>query len=108
MAASLGLTHKQAGERLGVLLKRSIELQEAMEATGVDPYGDSVTTNYLKLRDQLNNTRAAMREIRDWYSLRVLETLESSASRLNGLTFALMVLTAVLIGLTISRVLPIP
>ena len=104
---SLGITRTDALQLIEILAKRRKEILKKLESMAKHlPLGDAIPQEEILLQANLRDTDSEMDRVRDWYSLRVLEGLESSTNRLNTLTRVLIILTGGLIVFTLVLAWP--
>ena len=83
-------------EHLDTLLKKKEEIEKELASYGEVKLGDALPLRYMQLGQQLTGVQEKILEVRDWYSLNVLETLQNETRILKYLTIVLIVLTTVL------------
>ena len=105
---SVGLDRKLTKRTLENLSKERRDILNEMkekELAGVNPYGDGIPVSYVQAQDKLRDVERRIDLAREWYSLHVLEDLESSSKTLSGLTIILIGLTTALTIFTIFLIL---
>lgn len=113
----IGIPLAEARRRLEGFSTKRLQIINAIRELNVDPLGDNIPTEYLRLKGQLAANDKNIEETREWYLVREMESLDESSQRLKesaekqlaatsdlrhssrtleALTSALFVLTAIL------------
>ncbi len=99
----LGMSRRDALYRLEYLRRRREEITRNLKEIEDHPRhagADDLSTK--ELLGELRDVDSEVAQVREWYALRVLESLDSSARTLNRLTFVLVILTVVLAALALA------
>lgn len=78
----IGMSAAEAKRRLTELSGRRSSTIERMRAMGVNPYGDGIPPEYIRLQNELAGIDRTIDETREWYLVRVTESLDESSQRL--------------------------
>ena len=80
--SSIGMPLTEAKRRLEGFSMKRIQIINAIDQLNVDPLGDSISPEYLRLKGQLASLDKSIEETREWYLVRVLESLDETSQRL--------------------------
>lgn len=100
----VGLPFDEAKQKLKKLDVERREIGWKMKEMNVGPFGYNLSTDYLNLRAQLEAIDREIDETREWYTVKVLESLEGASKRLNLYTKVLIGITVVLVIVGIVQV----
>lgn len=101
----IGMSAPEARRRLVALSDKRTRVVDRMREMNVNPMGDGIPPEYIRLQNELVATDRTIDETREWYSVRVLESLDASSRRLSKLTWALILLTGILAVVAFLQVL---
>ena len=92
----LSMPRKTAQEVMKALGAEYLLVSQKLIDLHVDPFGDSIPVEYFRLSSRQSQISKQMAEIREWYSVNVLESINTYSRELRWLTVGLAFLTSVL------------
>lgn len=95
---------REIRKRLSELGKNRNDVIIEMKKMNIYPYGTEIPSSNDRYTYLLKTYNNEIEEIREWYMIRMLESLDTSSNRLNKLTMWLIALTAVLTIISIIQV----